>query len=695
MKLSPRLPALIAILATTAATAAWSSGQRPAGDERHARFAFYRGEYQEASQEYYGLWERAGDDPALARDLAATLLPLRRFAEAAQVLEASGINGQTLAEPLLAAGDWKGALKAMREELATPGDHTRTRLLLGLAEYYQGEFAQALDHLGQALQADPKQGTLRLFRARCFLALAGAGSEEQGYFEERAREEYRLAREYDPSLWQVHRDLAHWAVQRGDWTSAWRQWQTVISMVGTSEEVEDALDLVRTRLPEATPTPTPVAVAAKVQPRPRLEVSARPVEFAPGQRKLEIGLNDRTRTVAFACLGPWQALDQRGNRLWEGLPRTGYRLERQGGKWTLATWEGRRLKNFRKPLVLEPLDSRDILAVFDLYQHSGYFFSSGDRKTRYYRGRLRIKPKGQWLQVVNELPLEAYLLSLVPSEMPASWSLEALKAQAVVARTYARAHLRQHGSAGYDFCANAHCAAYAGVEAEHPRSTMAVTATAGEVLRQDDHLVPTFFSHSCGGMTQGYREAWWDETPSYQQPGGVYDGPTSTAQTRELPLRPGELAAWLAGQPAVYCNDPDYSASRNFRWLKVLTAEELSTRLEPQHTVGTIRQLSVLERSPGAYVRRLLVEGSRGRVVLRGDRIRTLFGGLRSNLFDVLPLPSGRDAEEPAAWLVWGGGWGHGVGLCQVGAGHMGREGFEYREILKHYFPQAEVEPCP
>lgn len=689
-----RLWTLTLILGAAVCPQVWAGGQKPAGDERHARYCFYQGNYPEAAQEYYRLWERAGNDPDLARDLAATLMALRRFSEAAQVLRAAGIEGRELAEALLAAGDFPGALKALRAELATPGDHTRVRLLLGLAAFYQRDYARSLDQLERALSADPKQATLRLFKARCFLALAEGAGEERGYFEERAREEYRLAREYDPSLWQVHRDLAHWAVQRGDWAAAWSQWQTVVSMVGTSEEVEDALHLVRGRLPAPTATPTPAAaLMARVPPKPRLEITAAaPAAFASDQPLLSIGLNSGTGRLAFAGAGAWRARDHRGRRIWEGLPRAGYRLERQSGEWVLANWEGKRLKSFRKALILETVDPDQIFAVFDFFQSTGYFFSAGDRKTRYYRGRLKVKVKGKRLQVVNELPLEAYLLSVVPSEMPADWSLEALKAQAVVARTYVLSHRGQHRSQGYDFCASAHCAYYSGVAAEHPRSIQAVADTAGEVLRQDGKLMPAFFSHSCGGMTQGFREAWWNEAPDYHAPAGVYDGLTAAAEACGLPLRPGALAAWLAGSPPVYCNDPAYSAPRNFRWLKVLTAEELSTRLEPAHNLGSIRRLGVQERSPNAYVRKLLVEGSNGRVELAGDRIRTLFGGLRSNLFDVLPIPSGVDGEEPLAWLIWGGGWGHGVGLCQVGAGRMGREGFGYRDILRHYFPQAEVE---
>lgn len=675
---------------------AWAGGQRPAGDEQRARFSYYQGNYPEAAQEYYQLWERSGGDPALARDLAATLMALRRFAEAAEVLRASGIEGRELAEALLASGDLAGALEALRTELGMPGEHTRARLLLGLAAFYQRDYARSLDHLERALRADPRQATLRLFRARCFLALAESAGEEQGYFQERAREEYRLARQYDPSLWQVHRDLAHWAVQRGDWTTAWNHWQTVVSTVGTSGEVEDALELIRGRMPAPTPTSTPVAAAAKVPARPRLEITtAAPLPPDPSQPVLAIGLNGQTSRLAFACLGAWRARDHRGRQLWEGLPRAGYRLERQRGEWVLANWEGRRLKSFRSELTLETLEPDQLFAVFDFFQSTGYFFSVGERKTRYYRGRLKIKAKGKRLLVMNELPLDAYLLSVVPSEMPAAWSLEALKAQAVVARTYALSHRRQHGSQGYDFCATAHCAYYSGVAAEHPRSSQAVMETRGEVLRQDGHLAPTFFSHSCGGMTQGYREAWWKDAPDYQAPAGVYDGPTAAAADSGLPLRPGVLASWLAGAPPVYCNDPEYSASRNFRWMKVLTAEELATRLEPAHHVGAIRHLTIEERSPNAYVRKLLVEGSGGRVVLTGDRIRTLFGGLRSNLFDLLPISSGQDGEEPTAWLIWGGGWGHGVGLCQVGAGRMGREGFSYQDILRHYFPGAEVEAWP
>jgi len=675
----------------------YAGGRFPTGDERRGLVAFYRGVYSVAVEEYSRLLAGDPENQKIARDLAAALMAAGQYHEAAKVLARAKIQGLELGEAKLGAADFSGAVREFEFSLENPGNHSRTRILLGLIDYYQGDYAEAAEHFWRAQEENAaSSGTVHLLLGRAFHGLAESATTEHDYFIFRANEELRRAEKTDPSLWQVHRDLALFAEQNREWSKAINQWKQVRSVIGNAQEVKTAILKLKDLIPTPTITPTPpVVFLAAAPPPPRFEKQVlKPLPAKVGEPMIRVGLGRQLPSIAFGCLGGWQVLDHHGRRFWRGLSKTGYRIEQDpAGGWALKSWEGERLKRFRKKLILEPLDLRKVLVVIDLYQTTGYLWSVGERKTRYYRGRLVIIPHKKTLSLINQLSLEAYLLSVVPGEMPALWPLEGLKAQAIVARTDTLLRRKYHHKYGYDVCNTVHCAVYHGVIAEHPRTYQAVFETRGLVLKQGKKLMPTFYSHSCGGMTQAFQEAWGNKVPDPFQAQGVYDLDRNSPAARHLPLSPGEINSWLASSPQVFCNTPRYSASRNFRWMKILTREELIAVLHQRYGIGTVRQIKILERSPSAYVRKILVKGQYGKFTIRGDRIRSAMGGLRSNLFSILPIPdTDRSATAPRAWLVWGAGWGHGVGLCQVGAGEMARQGYSCTEILHHYFPRGEIQ---
>jgi SpoIID/LytB domain protein len=674
----------------------YASGRLPPGDEERGRTGFYRGEFETAIEEYHRLWVRDRKNQALARDLAAALQADQQYHKAQKVLAQAGVRGQLMGEALLAAGDYKEARYEFEYVLEQPGQHGRARLFLGLIDYQQTNYAKAAEHFWKAQEQSPSQGSIHLYLARSFHRLAESATTERDYFVSRANEEFNKTVYVDPSLWQVHRDLALFAGQNEEWEKALKQWKKVKSVIGNAPEVKQALADIRPRIPTPTITPTPAVVIAKAELElPVFEdLQVKPFPVANNAPEIRVGLGKKLPSLAFACMGEWRAVNIRGKQFWQGLAKTGYRIERHPrGGWVLKNWEGKRLKRFRKKMILEPLDAKQVMVVIDLYQNSGYLWSVGRRKNRYYRGWIEIKPRGKRLTLVNQLPMDQYLLSVIPGEMPALWPMEALKTQAVVARTDTWQRRKNHSKEGFGVCSNVHCAMYRGVSAEHARTFQAVVETQGEVLKKGGKYLPAFYSHSCGGITQGHKEAWWKKYPDLQQPQGVYDFAGNTLSVKKLPLSPGEINPWLADSPDVFCNAPKYSAARNFRWTKILTQGELSAVLDRRYGIGTLQQLRITERSPSAYVRRIQVIGSKGKKSIRGDHIRSALGGVRSNLFSVLPIPDPDQPEAaPKAWVIWGGGWGHGVGLCQVGAGSMGRQQYTYQEILQHYFPEGEIQ---
>lgn len=278
-----------------------------------------------------------------------------------------------------------------------------------------------------------------------------------------------------------------------------------------------------------------------------------------------------------------------------------------------------------------------------------------------YRGKLCIdyrKNKAK-LTTVNEVMLEDYLYGVVPNEMSPSWPMEALKAQAVAARTFVLHDLKKHASEGYDVCATTHCQVYRGQQKEHARTTEAVNATQGEYLVHNGKAILSLFHASGGGYTENSENVWGQKEP------------------------------YLRGVPD-YDKDP---------WEVKTTLGKLSSALQARgKSVGKIRtiKLSKLGKQPvqandrgiSGRVRTMTIEGDRGSVQVDGTVVRSMLG-LKSTLFDLNKRSfSGKESES---LTISGYGFGHGLGMSQWGAKAMAEKKNRYREILKHYYCETDL----
>jgi SpoIID/LytB domain protein len=321
-----------------------------------------------------------------------------------------------------------------------------------------------------------------------------------------------------------------------------------------------------------------------------------------------------------------------------------------------------------------------------------------------YRGlaEVRLNGKGQ-LAIINVLPLEQYLYGVINCEMPAGWSAEALKAQAVVARTYALKNAGKHQVEGFNLCSDVHCQVYGGLDREHPNGIRAVRETAGEILAWNGQPIDSVFHASCGGYTEDAANVWAGEVPYLKAVPCSTDDPASLkfpldSLYREFVL----IGPWLSDYPQALCR-----RSRVYRWRQVLTmpqAEKLLRDKVPllsgRNGTGKLMDIRVTERSPAGRATAVEVVCNNGNYKVERDRIRSFLGGLKSTLFIIRTV---YDKEGRArAFGFEGGGWGHGVGLCQTGADGLARAGWKYDAILKHYYqgvslvkPDAGGEECP
>jgi stage II sporulation protein D len=280
----------------------------------------------------------------------------------------------------------------------------------------------------------------------------------------------------------------------------------------------------------------------------------------------------------------------------------------------------------------------------------GYVFI-GDK---WYRGRVLVVPTGSGVTAVNYVDLEEYLYSVVGGEMPTSWPLEALKAQAVSARTYALYQRQNSANTVFDVGDTTSWQVYDGVEDETLSTQMAVSQTAGQVLTYDNQLIEAVFHSSSGGHTENVEDVWSSPRPYLR---GVQD--------------------FDQGTPV-------------YEWEASVTAAQLQ-QLAPN--IGTVTGIQPIETTPNGRIARLRITGDAGSKEIEGNQFRQALN-LRSTLFMITPqyrtvASTGTLPTVPVSFQLSGRGFGHGLGLSQWGAHNLAQSGYSYHQILQHYYTDS------
>ncbi len=273
---------------------------------------------------------------------------------------------------------------------------------------------------------------------------------------------------------------------------------------------------------------------------------------------------------------------------------------------------------------------------------------------RRFRGNIEIiKNSDQKLLVVNEVDIENYLYGVLRTEMPYYWPLEALKAQAVCARTFALYQNSINTNKDYDLTNDVYSQVYGGKSSEKFWSNRAVNKTIGEVLTYQDKLFPAYFHSTSGSHTENVTQVW---------------GGSSIAPLKGV-------------------KDPFCERSPHYRWKYTIKLTEIQAKLSAGgYNPGKISGIITGKRNASGRVREVKIKGRKGTVTIPANKFRHLVGInlIRSTNFRVEIIPS---------YAKFSGlGWGHGVGLCQWGAYVMARRGYKYKQILEYYYPGAKIE---
>jgi SpoIID/LytB domain protein len=318
-----------------------------------------------------------------------------------------------------------------------------------------------------------------------------------------------------------------------------------------------------------------------------------------------------------------------------------------------------------------------------------------NQSDRSYRGTIEINAAKNGLTLINIVNLEEYLYSVLPSEMPANWPKEAQKAQAIAGRSEAMKKLGRHKDDGFDFCAEVHCQAYSGVEQETDQTNRAVDETRGLIIVYKNEPIDALYSSNCGGHTQDNIFGNSKEIPYLKGRPDILDEKGSN-----FPLPPLEFEYWLTQPPqGILCDTSEYSprsctqgrGSRNssFRWVRIYNYDEIKEMLAKFTDFGQIQKIIVTKRNKSGHVTEVKIIGSNTAYILEKElNIRSALGNLRSSMFKV---ETKNDYNgKPEQFIFYGGGFGHGVGMCQSGAYGLANLGKNYKEILNHYFGAIE-----
>lgn len=355
------------------------------------------------------------------------------------------------------------------------------------------------------------------------------------------------------------------------------------------------------------------------------------------------------------------------------------------------------------------------------------------KETQTFLGTLRFVVESDKIVAINELPVEKYLESVISSEMSATSSLELLKAHAVISRSWLLAQMKKRREVAesgnnffsftkkedtlirwydredhtlFDVCADDHCQRYQGITKEtSPHVAEAIRQTNGQILMDGEEICDARFSKCCGGITEEFQYCWEDTPKTYLT--AVRDIALGVEHTLPNLTNEEEAEKWIRFNPPAFCNtqdkkilsevlnDYDQETVNFYRWKETLSQEKLQQLIADKlkMDLGAILDMKVVERGKSGRISKLQIIGTEKTFTIGKElEIRRTLSD--SHLLSSAFVVDKYDMDEqgvPQRFELIGAGWGHGVGLCQIGAAVMGEQGYHYDAILLHYYQGAEI----
>jgi SpoIID/LytB domain protein len=428
------------------------------------------------------------------------------------------------------------------------------------------------------------------------------------------------------------------------------------------------------------------------------------------QPKITVGITDRGTEVNGRLNGNFRG---------EGFGPVSGRFSAKAEAGRIVLLDEVHCEICRFPFIRLTADEKSTFSLFNVTIGSRFHWETTEDQT--FEGDLFLQlGKNGIIVAINEIPLEDYLKSVISSEMSAAAPAEFLKAHAILSRSWLLAGLggkkktkettvqlerTSHGDVIqwydredhdlFDVCADDHCQRYQGItKIVSEYAEEAVRETHGMVITYQDEICDARYSKACGGLTENFGTAWYDKRVPYL--GSISDAPVAHQPigTEE------EASAWILSEPEAYCNTKDEDLLRKilpdfdretktfFRWTIQYSREKLEEILREKSgfDFGNLKEITPVQRGPSGRISRLKIVGSKRSMVV-GKELEIRRWLSKSHLYSSAFIVTIKGDQV----ILQGAGWGHGVGLCQIGAAVMAAKGFSAEAILKHYFRGVEI----
>lgn len=368
-------------------------------------------------------------------------------------------------------------------------------------------------------------------------------------------------------------------------------------------------------------------------------------------------------------------------------------------------------------LLITPTSDNDFFEIHNVV--IGINFHWQRQETQRFKGALRLIVENNQVRAINILDIEEYLKSVISSEMSATSSLELLKAHAIISRSWVlypivEKPIPQHyptatrdrlikwyerdAHRNFDVCSDDHCQRYQGITrivSQHVSE--AIEQTRGLVLKYNGHIADARFYKCCGGATEHFSNAWDNRDFDYLTT-------LRDFKTNDLPdlTQENEARKWIMSSPEAFCNTTDKAVLSQvlnnydqetadfYRWTIRYSQNELSALIEKKSGInfGTITALNSIKRGPSGRLIELEIVGTKCTMTI-GKELEIRRWLSPTHLYSSAFIVERNDNDD---FILHGAGWGHGVGLCQIGAAMMAHQGYNYQQILMHYFPHTNIE---
>lgn len=566
-----------------------------------------------------------------------------------------------LAELYYLEGESQKALSILKEVIHKRRNW-RLFLYLGLVCEDMEEYSQAVEYYRTSLAEG--QNSIALYRLGKILYKRGRFKKAKEYFA-------RLVA-LDPSVRIAYFYLGDSFLKLGRYEEAYRFLSKATNFYPENRLIADRLSLAKRKLGKEF---FRQRAQAQEEKRKRVALSAYRKIAQDNIPQVRVGIITNARELRFKCGGnftiTWAANSYRGEKGRFYMVS----LKKQG----LMVYDSQAREVLDEPVSSFVLHSQNypfyLLNV--TYGERDFWKKTVDSA---FRGDLEIVMKNDSLTVVNVLSLEEYLYGVLPAEIPYSYNFEALKAQAVAARTIGLRRKGRHQKEGFDLCAQPHCQVYRGKTTEVPITNKAVDETRGEVITYRGRIIEPFYHANCGGCLRA---------DVFGRRDYLFSNQHDSLDLHQLNFSPYFLRQWLKEDQEAFCASADPKSG--FRWQRVYDEEDF--KMIYDHDLREIKGIFVVKRGDCAHVEQVRIERGNASRLLEGElKIRNYFDHLRGNTFITELKYKNRDGKKvPAIVFFWGAGFGHGVGLCQEGARQMAEEEFDYKQILKHYYKGVDI----